>query len=118
MADEILSVLGFKCDEALAALQTMDERMAALQGHFTNMSGAMSSWNSSASATSTILATLATNATNAAAAMERLHTAMGRGSTSTTAPPTVPAPARHQPRRPRPIRLPILPHETPLGVSA
>src|SRR5271157_870599 len=79
MADELVSKLGFDASDAIKALESMDEKMAALEGHFGSLASAMSAWNSSAASTISVLKELATHANAAASAMGKLNSNMNKG---------------------------------------
>jgi TP901 family phage tail tape measure protein len=97
MADELISKLGFDASDAIKALESMDEKMASLEGHFGSLASAMSAWNSSAQATISVLKELATHANAAASAMGKLNNNMNKGSggaAATAPPPPPPTPSK------------------------
>ncbi len=93
MADEILSTLGFKCDDAIAALEKMDQKMNAMAGTFGSLTEAMSDWNASAAPTIECFKAIAEHANNAAAAVAKLNANMRKtGGSGQAAPPPPPPP--------------------------
>jgi TP901 family phage tail tape measure protein len=97
MADELISKLGFDASDAIKALESMDEKMAALEGHFGSLASAMTAWNTSAASTISVLKELATHANAAASAMGKLNNNMnkgggGGGGAAPAPPPPPPAP--------------------------
>ena len=95
MADELISKLGFDASDAIKALESMDQKMTALEGHFGSLASAMSAWNSSAASTISVLKELATYANSAASAMGKLNANMNKGGGgSAAAPPPPPEAAK------------------------
>jgi TP901 family phage tail tape measure protein len=94
MSDEIVSTLGFSCKDALDQLAKMDQMLEGMGERFNDLGTAMSSWNSRAEATVTILKDLATYASSAASAMGKLNANMNKAGGQAAAPPPAPEPAK------------------------
>jgi TP901 family phage tail tape measure protein len=98
MADELISKLGFDASDAIKALENMDEKMGALEGHFGSLASAMTAWNTSAASTISVLKELATHANSAASAMGKLNANMNKGGGGAAAAPPPPPPPPPAPK--------------------
>ena len=77
MADEIVQTLGFDASSALEALAALDTGLGGFEQHMKSLGETMTTWNSQAGTTVSILKDIASNADLAASAIAKLSGAFG-----------------------------------------
>jgi hypothetical protein len=86
MAD-LTEKLGFDVSQALAALDSMDQKLATMAGCFQTLASSMGSFNSIGKATTTVFNDIAKSASSASSAVQRYTNAIAK----MAAPPPMPA---------------------------
>lgn len=106
MAEEIVNKLGFNVEDALSALQRLDNALQTAGGAFQTFGAAINAWNTQAATTLKTMQDMASAATRLAGSMSK----MGSASTAPTAAAT---PAASQLWLPSGVERPNLPPITP-----